>query len=127
MQLLIPDTIAAPASRYSHGVLIPAGTRRLVVSGQIGVRPDGTLADDFAAQAEQCWRNLFAVLDSAGMTKHDLTRVTAFVTRHDVLGTFRAVRDRMLEGHTPAATYLVVAGLASPEFQVEIEAEAAAV
>jgi enamine deaminase RidA (YjgF/YER057c/UK114 family) len=32
----------------------------------------------------------------------------------------------MLEGHAPAATYLVVAGLASPEMLVEIEAEAVA-
>jgi enamine deaminase RidA (YjgF/YER057c/UK114 family) len=37
---------------------------------------------------------------------------------------FRAVRDRKLLGHAPAATCLEVAGLARPEWLVEIEAEA---
>ena len=36
----------------------------------------------------------------------------------------RQVRDTALQGHLCAATYLQVAGLASPEFLVEIEAEA---
>jgi hypothetical protein len=34
------------------------------------------------------------------------------------------MRDRKLGGHLCAATYLEVAGLASPQFLVEIEAEA---
>jgi len=32
----------------------------------------------------------------------------------------------MLEGHAPAATYVVISELATPDFLVEIEAEAIA-
>jgi hypothetical protein len=39
MEFLNPDTIAPPASDYSHGALVPAAARRLVVAGQIGLAP----------------------------------------------------------------------------------------
>src|SRR5438876_559996 len=38
-----PPTIAPPFSRYSQAVEVPAGLRWLHISGQVGVRPDGTL------------------------------------------------------------------------------------
>jgi enamine deaminase RidA (YjgF/YER057c/UK114 family) len=124
MEFLNPETIAPPASDYSHGALVPAAARRLVVAGQIGLEPDGGLAEGFEAQMERCWLNLFAVLEAAGMTKRDLVKYTVFVTRPDVTAAYRKMRDRMLEGHAPPATYVVVAGLASPELLVEIEGEA---
>ena len=124
MKLLNPATIAPPASHYSHGVAIRADARRLVISGQVGINPDGTLGGGFDAQMERCWLNLFAVLEDIGMTKRDLVKTTVYVTRPDVTDSYREMRDRMLEGHAPAATYIVVAGLASPDLLVEIEAEA---
>ncbi|HEX9791219.1 MAG TPA: RidA family protein [Kiloniellales bacterium] len=126
MELLIPEGIAPPASNYSHGVVVPAAGRRLLIAGQIGLDPDGTLAVGLEAQMERCWLNIFAILKAAGMTKRDLVKITAFVTRDGATARYREIRDRMLEGHAPAATYLVVAGLASPEMLVEIEAEAVA-
>jgi len=58
--------------------------------------------------------------------QRDLVKYTVFVTRPDVTAIYREMRDRMLEGHAPPATYVVVAGLASPELLVEIEGEAVA-
>jgi enamine deaminase RidA (YjgF/YER057c/UK114 family) len=124
MKLLNPATIAPPASRYSHGVVIPASAQRLLISGQVGVNPDGTLADGLEAQMERCWLNLFAVLEEARMTKKNLVRITVYVTRSDATALYRQIRDRVLEGHAPAATYIVVAELASPDLLVEIEGEA---
>ena len=124
MEFLNPDTVAPPASDYSHGVLVPAAGRRLIVAGQIGLNPDGSLAEGMAAQMERCWLNLFAVLEAAGMSKRNLVKYTVYVTRPDATATYRAIRDRMLEGHAPPATYLVVAGLAGPDLLVEIEGEA---
>ncbi len=126
MEFLNPETIAPPASDYSHGVVVPAAARRLIVAGQIGLNPDGSLAAGLDAQMERCWHNLFAVLEAAGMTKWDLVKYTVFVTRPDVTAIYREMRDRMLEGHAPPATYVVVAGLASPDLLVEIEGEAVA-
>ncbi len=122
-----PSTVAPPFAHYSHGVEAPANARWLHISGQVGVKPDGRLAEGAEAQMEQAWRNLFVILEAAGMTRQDLVKVSAFliVSAADV-GLFRRVRDRMLEGAVPASTLIFVAGLANPEWLVEIEAVAAA-
>jgi enamine deaminase RidA (YjgF/YER057c/UK114 family) len=122
-----PSTVAPPFSRYSHGVEAPANARWLHISGQVGVKPDGRVAEGAEAQMEQAWRNLFALLEAAGMTRRDLIKVTAFLTVDAAdVGLFRRVRDRLLEGAAPASTLILVAGLANPEWLVEIEATAAA-
>ena len=124
MKLLNPQNIANPASNYSHGVVIPAAANRLLIAGQIGVNPDGKVAEGLDAQMRRCWTNIFAILAEAGMTKKDLVKITVYVTQSGVTTQYRKLRDEMLEGHAPAATYLVIKELASPELLVEIEAEA---
>lgn len=124
MKLLNPQNIANPASNYSHGVVITSDATRLIIAGQIGVNPDGTVAQGLDAQMRQCWKNIFAILAEAGMTKEDLVKITVYVTQSGITGEYRRIRDEMLEGHAPAATYLVIRELASPELLVEIEAEA---
>jgi enamine deaminase RidA (YjgF/YER057c/UK114 family) len=121
-----PSTVAPPFSRYSHGVEAPRNARWLHISGQVGVTPEGQVADGAEAQSEQAWRNVLSVLQAAGMGPRDLVKVTTFLINRADLPTARAVRDRMLQGAEPASTLIFVAGLASPEWQVEIEAIAAA-
>jgi enamine deaminase RidA (YjgF/YER057c/UK114 family) len=121
-----PKAVAAPFSRYSHGVEAPASARWLHVSGQVGVAPDGTVRQGAEAQIEQAWRNLLAILESAGMGPPDLVKVTTFLTDRSHLQVSRQIRDRMLQGAEPASTLLIVDGLASAEWLVEIEAIAAA-
>ena len=125
-QVITPDDVAAPFSRYAHGILTEPGCRWLHVSGQVGIRPDGTMAMSGEAQLEQAFLNVFAVLRAAGMDKRHLVKLTVLLTRTDEVGVYRTVRDRLLDGHIVASTLLVVAGLASPDFLVEIEAVAAA-
>jgi len=119
-----PPTIVAPASRYSQGAICAASARRLIVSGQIGVRPDGSVAEGLEAQMEVAWDNLEAVLAGAGMTVHDLVKITGFCVPPGSVGPFRTIRDARLKGHAPACTYLEGVALASPAFLFEIEAEA---
>lgn len=121
-----PSTIAAAFSSYSLAVEGPAQARWLHVSGQVGVAPDGGLAEGAEAQMETAFRNLLAILSSAGMGPHDLVKVTVFLTRSEDVGLYRQVRDRMLAGATPASTLLIIAALADPGWLVEIEAVAAA-
>jgi 2-iminobutanoate/2-iminopropanoate deaminase len=125
MQTINPDTIVKPASAYAQAVLLPptAGAR-LVISGQVGVAPDGKLEVGTRAQMVRSWSNLIAVLAAAGFEIKHLVKVTVFVTEPGQTALYRAVRDEMLQGHHCAATYLQVVGLASPDFTVEIEAEA---
>ena len=120
-----PNTIAAAFSSYSLAVEAPAQARWLHVSGQVGVAPDGSLAEGPEAQMETAFRNILAILGSAGMGPHDLVKVTVFLTRSEDVGLYRGVRDRMLAGATPASTLLIVSALASPDWLVEIEAIAA--
>lgn len=124
MKILNPDTVVKPASSYAQGVVHAAAAERIVVAGQLGLRPDGTLAGDLEAQMRQAWKNVFAVLDAGGFARTDLVRATIYVTVPGQVALYRRVRDQMLEGHLCANTYLEISALAAPEFQVEIEAEA---
>jgi enamine deaminase RidA (YjgF/YER057c/UK114 family) len=119
-----PSTVAAPFSRYSHGVEA-AAERWLLISGQVGVDREGRLAEGAAAQMEQAWRNIFAILADAGMDAGNLVKITAYLTRREDLKAFREVRDRNLAEVKPASTLVIVSGLADPGWLVEIEAVAA--
>jgi enamine deaminase RidA (YjgF/YER057c/UK114 family) len=122
-----PDTIAPPLSRYSHAVEAPASARWLHISGQVGIKPDGELAEGLEAQMAQAWQNVLALLKAADMDRSDLVKVTAFLTPAGAdLALYRDVRDRSLGPAKPASTVVIVAGLAKPEYLVEIEAIAAA-
>ncbi len=120
-----PPTIAPPAALYSHGMEVPPHARWLFVSGQVGVHADGRVGRDAREQVEIIWRSIVAILASADMTVRDLVKVTTFATAPAQLPTLREVRDRVLAGHRPASTLVVVAALARPEWLVEIEAYAA--
>ncbi len=124
MDFINPSSITAPASNYSQGVLVQAGGRRLVISGQIGMTKDGKVVDGMEAQLRQTWKNLIEVLKAGGMAHTDLVKVTTFVTDRTSVGLVRQIRDEAMQGHRPASTFLVVAGLAMPDLLCEIEAEA---
>ena len=121
-----PPSVAGPFSTYSHGVEAPPGMRWLHVSGQVAVDSQGNTPDDFDAQAALAFRNLGAVLASAGMSARDLVKVTVYLTRLDDLQALRAARDHFQGDARPASTLVVVQSLARPEWRVEIEAIAAA-
>ncbi|MCA3628802.1 MAG: RidA family protein [Methylobacterium sp.] len=123
-RVINPRGIAPPGSRYAHGVVHSARARRLVISGQVGQRLDGSVPDDLAEQMEAAWDNLTAILAEAGMSIPDLVKISAFSTVPGSVAMYRTIRDRRLGGHLCAATYLEVAGLATPRFLFEIEAEA---
>lgn len=125
IQLHNPANIAAPFSRYSHGVSAPATARWLHISGQVGVTPDGIVPEDPERQLELAWDNLFAVLADAGMVATDLVKVDGFIIRPDLVPLFRTVRERRLAGQATASTLVIVAGLVVPTLQVEIQAVAA--
>ena len=124
MKILNPETVVKPASSYAQGVVHAAAAERIVVSGQLGLLPDGSLAGDLEAQMRQAWANVFAVMRAGGFAPTDLIRATIYVTEPGQVALYRKVRDEMLDGHLCANTYLEISALAAPEFQVEIEAEA---
>ena len=81
---------------YTHATEVPAGSRQLHVSGQLGVAPDGVMRPDFAGQLEAAMDNV------------------------------EARRRRWASERPPAVTVVVVAALARPNALVEVEVTAAA-
>ena len=120
-----PPTVRAPAG-YTHCMLIQGEQRRLVMSGQVGVAPDGSVPNTGEGQIAQVFANLRALLEANGMGITNLVKTTVFLTDRSLLASFRAARDAVYSGHVPCSTLLFVAGLADPRFMVEIEAEAVA-
>lgn len=120
-----PDGVFPPGSRYSHAALVEGGGRRLLVSGQVGLAPDGHLDQDPEEQMRQALANLGAILAAHGMGPRHVAKITVFLTDQELVPLWREARDAFFDGHAPASTLLVVAGLAHPRFQVEVEAEAA--
>ena len=121
-----PPGVREPATRYSHCVLVQGASRRLVISGQVGQAPDGSVASTGEGQVAQAFANLRLILEAQGMGIGNVVKTTAFLTDRALLVPFRAARDAVFAEHAPASTLLFVAGLADPRWMVEIEAEAAA-
>lgn len=129
IRLWTPDTMPQPASRYSQCALAEGATRRLEISGQIGIHPDGSLAEGLAAQLDVALANVDRALAAAGMGRGNLMKITVYLTENspEAVATYRERRDAWVgAGAPPAATLLIVAGLASPALLVEVDAVAAA-
>lgn len=129
IRLFSPDTMPQPASRYSQCALAEGVARRLEISGQIGIHPDGRLADGLGDQFRVALANVDRALAAAGMAREHLMKITVYLTENSpaAIATYRAVRDAWIgDSSPPAATLLVVAGLASPALLVEVDAAAAA-
>lgn len=125
MQFRNPAGVHAPVAAYSHQVDVPAGARWLVLSGQIGLRPDGLAPADPVEQIEVALDNIRRNLDAAGMEIDDLVKLTIYL-----VGDIDADRRRQVLGaffgeHRPCMTLLYVSALASPALKVEIDAWAA--
>lgn len=118
-----PDRMP-PVNGYSH-VTLATGTV-VHVSGQVPVRPDGSVVEgDVAAQTEQVFLNLETALRAAGATWSDVVKMSYFLVDIADLPQVRGVRDRFLDPDgLPASSLVQVAGLVNPAFRVEIDAVA---
>ncbi len=120
-----PPSVAPPFGKYSQCAEVEAGARLLYVAGQVGVRPDGTLAQGIDAQAEQALANIVAILAANDMGPEHIVKLTTCPIRADFVTPYREARARVLGEHEPPNTLLVVHSLANPEWLIEIEAVAA--
>jgi 2-iminobutanoate/2-iminopropanoate deaminase len=120
-----PSAMRAPTG-YTHTMLIEGEQRRLIISGQVGIAPDGSVPNTGEGQIAQAFANLRAALEANAMGVTNLVKTTVFLTDRSLLASFRAARDSVYGGHAPCSTLLFVAGLADPRFMVEIEGEAVA-
>jgi enamine deaminase RidA (YjgF/YER057c/UK114 family) len=118
-----PDGLSKPPT-YSQ--VVKAGNT-IYIAGQVAQDEHGQLvgAGDFVAQANQVFENLEKALAAAGAGFGDLVKTTIYVTDPRYREALRDVRSKYLgSAPLPASTLVVVAGLAQPEYLLEIEAVA---
>ncbi len=125
IEFVNPPTVHSTGGRYAHAALVTGAGRRLVISGQVGTAPDGTIIEGGPAQCAQVVANLKAILAAQGMGVRNIVKLTAFLTDPALIPAWRQAREAGFEGHVSASTLLIVAGLADPRWQIEVEAEAA--
>ena len=109
-----------------------AGYSRAVIDGDFAFVA-GTTGYDYAtmvipadvtSQARNCFKTIEAALTEGGFAMADIVRATYYVTDAKDVDAHFAVCGEVLGDIRPAATLLIVVGLARPEMKVEIEVTA---
>ena len=121
-----PEGVSDPYGTYVHGIEPPAGSRFVFLSGQIPVKPDGTVPETIDGQAEVCWQNIEGILKAAGLGIGNLVRTTQYLTDPKLYPEANKVRARFLGNHRTASVAITVPALIEPEWLIEIDAIAAA-
>lgn len=120
-----PAGVHAPLGLYSHSVTVPDGTELIFLSGQLGVRPDGTVPTTMEEQADQVFGNIIALLKAHGLEATSIVKLTTFMVAGHDGDAVRAARLKHLGSHRPASTAVFVPQLVDPAWFVEIDAVAA--
>lgn len=124
---VMPGQLPAESARrtvYSYGVL--AGDP-LHISGMVSFDADANIVGegDIAAQTEQVFQNMRAVVEEAGGTMDDIVSTTTYLTDVTDSPVVNEARARHFTGTVlPTHTVVGVAALARPQFLVEIAAVA---
>ncbi len=116
-----PQGLPQPPT-YSHVV---KNGNTVYIAGQIAQDEKGEVVGkgDITAQAEQVFQNLGKALKSVGGDYSNLVKITMFLTDARFRDAVTPVRQKYLKApNLPASTLVVVAGLASPDYLLEIEA-----
>jgi enamine deaminase RidA (YjgF/YER057c/UK114 family) len=95
------------------------------MSGQLGMMADGNVPDDPIRQLEVAFDNVVANLHAAQMDVSDLIKLTIYLVGEFDVTQRRAVISSYLKEPWPCVTMVIIAGLALPEYKVEIDAWAA--
>ena len=117
-----PDTVHKPLASYSHGIEISGNQLWLVLSGQVGMEPDGNLPADPIEQFRIALVNIHRNLQTAGMEISDVVKLTMYLVGEMDPGQRRRVLASWLDGNEPCMTLIYVSALATPDIRVEIEA-----
>jgi 2-iminobutanoate/2-iminopropanoate deaminase len=119
------EGVYAATPDYAHAMEVQAPQRLLFVSGTMGLdeagRPGATLDEQLAL----IWRNLRAILASAGMSVDNIVRLTSYLRDAAFVDANQNARLTALGGRAIPTTAIVVQTLRQ-DWLVEIEVVAAA-
>ena len=109
-----PEPLSTPSAPPAAGPYAPAVRAGdwIVLSGQLGLRADGTLAGGgIDAEVDQALANVGAVLADCGATWDDVARVALFLTDLAAMPLVNARYEAAIGAHRPARTTVQVAAL----------------
>lgn len=118
--------VSSQIGKYSDAVETACPGRMLFLSGTPGLTPDGRLPETFEEQAEEAWKNVFALLERADMGPEHLVKISQYLVRAEDVQKYPPIRAKWIGGHRPASMLVVVPGLVWPNILIEIEAYAVA-
>jgi 2-iminobutanoate/2-iminopropanoate deaminase len=120
-----PKIFASPAP-FSQATLTTTN-KLLHISGQVSQGLDGkTVAvGDIEKQTVEVITNIRTLVTEQGGSLADICKITIFLTSRDHLPQVMDARRRFFHAPFPATSAVIVAGLANPEWMIEIEALAA--
>src|SRR5512138_214145 len=116
-----PSDTHESVGSYSHQIEVRGNERMLVLSGQVGMRQDGTVPADPIEQIDVAFENIFRNLRAANMDVKDVIKITYYLVGEFDTARRREVTLAKLQGHEPCSTLVYVAALASPIYKVEID------
>jgi 2-iminobutanoate/2-iminopropanoate deaminase len=122
-----PPTVAPPKGYSQVAVIDMGNSKMLILSGQVGLDKDGKLVGtgDVAAQIEQTFTNIKAIIESQGGTMGDVVKLNYYLLDVANIQTLRTIRDKFIDvNHPPASTLVQVSKLFRDDVLVEIEATA---
>ncbi len=118
MQALHTNQAPAAIGPYAQAIVCEGW---LYSSGQIALRPDGSLCDgDVIAQTEQVFANLQAVLAAAQADLSHVVKTTVFLADMSDFAAMNGVYEARFAGHKPARSCVQAARLPR-DVKVEIE------
>ena len=104
--------------------VVVARGRTVFVRGQVGQALDTAVnvgIGDPVAQTEVAMQNLKTLLGEAGASLEHICKITIYLTDARIREPVYRVIGRWLKGVHPVSTGIVVAGLARPEWMVEVD------
>jgi enamine deaminase RidA (YjgF/YER057c/UK114 family) len=129
VQHLNPDGLHKNPA-YSQAVVVTGNVKTVYVGGQNAVDTSGTIVGkgDIEAQTEQVLRNVETALAAGGAKLEHVVKWNVYIVQGQPLPPGFEAFQRAWGGRPdpPIVTVVFVAGLASPDFLVEIEAIAVA-
>ncbi|KAJ4314591.1 hypothetical protein N0V84_008815 [Fusarium piperis] len=114
----------------SHAVIVPKDARRIILSGQVGIKADGTVPEDLGEEIREAFRHVFLSLKAAGLGddafEHIYSLIT-FSTSKDGNGIGEVlipIAKEYFKNTRPAWTGVEVSALYLPTLHLEIRVEA---
>jgi len=110
MKIVVPPDVHEPILPYAHAVITG---QTVYFSAQLPLDRDGKLVGegDVAAQAEQVFQNVKAVLAAAGASLNQVVKLTTYIKKFEDRPAIMEVRNRYFGQHRAPSIIAVVRDL----------------